>query len=255
MQSSNNKSKTDATSEESDILPDDLLEDIAQLKGCAVPQKPVPVTDSFLYPVTAALKKAEEEEALRNPKPGQEIPGHGVIIGTWQLKGLSQKFNVFAAIEDLTNEAGEKEIYTYDDTVKRMAELEDWHGFDGTKYKNDKEFYEALKNGSYDGGWIIPPRELLTGTKANGPEGFRSGSYIVQPDNLFDHQDKGSLSGTFDKAAVGERVSGNTYFSSTMHWNGWQVWLSSLHGTGFEQPTSKNWTRASCRPVRLEPVP
>ena len=123
---------------------------------------------------------------------------------------LGKTFNVFAAPEDLTNASGEKEECSYTETVQRLAELKGWNGFDGTNYETDKEFYEALKTDSYKGGWIMPPRELLTGTAADGPSGVRKGA-AVQPDNLFDHQSKGALKRYLAMAAG----TAQWYWSST----------------------------------------
>jgi len=248
--------------EEHAALPADLLRDIARLKGSATPEKGMQVSASTLYPVSSAIaaeelrKEEVRRKILEEAMPGQEIPGHGVFIGTWQPEGLSQKFCIFAAKEDLTNEAGKKEVYNYDDTVKRIAELKGWHGFDGTNYANDKEFYKALKNGSYKGGWIIPPREFLTGTAADGPSGVRKGT-AVQPDNIYDHKDRGALRGGFCKEDRDSSLS-SWYWSSTAESpviaSLPRVWsLNFIRGA--EHAGRKVFGRQSCRPVRLEPVP
>jgi len=250
------------------VLPDGLLHHIARLKGCPAPQQAVPVAASILYPVSAAIaaeeRRKEEtrrkamEEALKNPTRAQEIAGHGIFIGTWQPAGLSLKFNVFAAKEDLTDEDGRKKTYIYDDTVKRIAALKKWHGFDGTNYANDKQLYKALKDGSYikgGSGWFIPPRELLTGTEANGPRGSRQG--ITQPDNLFDLKDKGALRGTFCKGDVS-----GLYWSSTEHrddpstvWHADFISDSYEYSYSYQDSNDKLNYDLSCRPVRLELAP
>ena len=61
--------KNGLNKEEYDVLPDDLLQDIALLKGCAAPLQGVPVAASILYPVStafAAEERRKEEEALKN---------------------------------------------------------------------------------------------------------------------------------------------------------------------------------------------
>jgi len=230
--------------EECDVLPDDLLRDIALLKGSAIPRKAVAIPDSILYPVSAAIAAEElrkEKEALKNPTPGLEIPRHGIFIGTWQPQGLSQKFNAFAANEDLPKDSYSQ---TYDDIIKYLAGLEGWHGHNGTNYATDKELYEALKNESYDGGWFIPPRELLTGNDAKGKR--------IQLNNLCDHKAKGALSGTFHKAFP--KASGMWYWSSTQN----SKKPHDIWSVNFENGNEFSWYKRgamlNCRPVRLELV-
>lgn len=235
---------------EHNVLPADLLRDIARLRGHLAPQQSAPVAASILYPVSAAIaaeERRKEEDVLRNARFGQEIPGHGIFIGMWQPEGLRQKFNIFAAKEDLTNEAGEKETYIYLDAVERIAALKDWHGHHGMNYATDKELYEALNNGDYDGGWFIPPHELLAGINIYGVN--------VQPDNLHDYKDKGALARSF--CAIGANRAGcsDRYWSSTedstdqnkVHWVSFSdiCWASSTKDRGWQ----------ACRPVRLEVAP
>jgi len=259
--------------EEHAVLPDDLLRDIARLKGRPAPQQSVPVATSVLYPVTAAVaaeeRRKEEahrnaiEEALKNPARGQEIPGHGVFIGTWQPEGLSLKFNVFAAKQDLPNESGEKAVFKYVEAVQRIASLTSWHGHRGMNYETDRDLFNALKDGSYmreGSGWFIPPRELLIGTDRNERKdatSIRRGP-VVQPDNLYDHSDRGILRGTFHKKSGIYKVDNvpvypNHYWSSTECSNAPFMWIANF-ASNFEGFNDKGIHR-SCRPVRLELAP
>ena len=142
------------------------------------------------------------------------IPGQGIFLGRYAPKdregnSLGKIFNVFAAPEDLTDATGNKGIFKYVDAVKRIASLKNWHGHDGTNYATDKELYMALKNGSYNGGWIIPTRDLLSGKDVDGN--------TTQPDNLYAHKDKRDLSGTFTTAAASGSDYPDWYWSSTEH--------------------------------------
>ena len=254
--------------EDSDILPDDLLKDIAQLKGGTASPKPVPVPASILYPVTAAVaaekrRKVQEMIATINGSGdssaliGQEIPGHGVFIGTWQPEGLSQQFNIFAAPEDLTDTADKKEVYKYVDAVTRIAELKNWHGYNGTNYANKNEIHQALKDGSYiknGSGWFIPPSELLRGTDANRLDGIRPGK-MVQRDNLYTHKDKGALCGTFSTVGS-DSYAGDWYWSSTEdHFNPSLLICTIGFSNGNEAWAGRDGDKRSCRPVRLELKP
>ena len=98
---------------------------------------------------------------------------------------------------------------------------------------------------------MIPPRELLIGTEPDGESGVRKGT-IIQPDNLFDHQNKGSFKGTFKTAAAGDgSVFPDWYWSSTEDRDFpsivWVVRFSDGDGVWHH----KDFNRLSCRPVRL----
>ena len=247
--------------EEYDVLSDDLLQAIAKIKGRTAPQKAVKVAVSVLYPISAAIAADErrkeaarqkaEEEALKNPTPGKEIAGQGIYLGQYAPKdragnSLGKVFNVFAAPQDLPD------TMKYIDAVKHIAKLKNWNGHDGTNYATDKELYAALKDGSYSGGWVIPPRDLLVGTEADGPTGVRKGT-IIQPDNLFDHRNTGAFKDTFTTAAA----SGSDDDYPRWYWSSTEprelpsgVWTVGF-SDGTEDWHLKDNLRLSCRPVRF----
>lgn len=179
---------------------------------------------------------------LQSPEIGEMVPGQGVYLGQYKPKdrdgkSLSKTFNVFAAPEDLP------ETMKYVDAVKYIAELKKWNGYDGTNYATDKEFYAAVKNGSYNGGWIIPTRDILHGKDVDGKD--------TTPDNILAHKDKGVLQGTFKMTASSGSVCPDWYWSSTEYRDVpslvWDVRLSGGYG-GWHR---KDGSRLSCRPVRL----
>jgi len=187
------------------------------------------------------------------PKAGDKMEdSQDVYLGQYQPKdrdgnSLGKIFNVFAAPQDLTDASGKKEAFKYVDAVKRIAGLKNWNGHDGTNYATDKELYQALKNGSYDGGWIIPTRDLLSGKDVNGN--------VTQPDNLYAHKDKGALAGTFCVAASSGSGYPDWYWSSTEDRGN----SSGMHSVRFldggEGWSRKDDGRLSCRPVRLVAAP
>jgi hypothetical protein len=195
------------------------------------------------------MRAKRQDTALKNPEPGRLTP-QGVYLAQYTPKdragkSLGKVFNVFAAPQDLPD------TMKYVDAVKHIAKLKDWNGFDGTNYATDKEIYAALKDGSYNGGWIIPPRELLVGTEPDGESGVRKGK-VIQPDNLFDHQNKGAFKGTFKTAAARDGSDfPDWYWSSTERRDDpsdvWDVRFSD----GNEDWNHKGHSRLSCRPVRL----
>ncbi|MBI3440597.1 MAG: hypothetical protein HY052_02140 [Proteobacteria bacterium] len=188
------------------------------------------------------------EKVIPEPPIGEKTQdGQSVYLGQYVPKdrdgnSLGKIFNVFAAPQDLTDASGKKETFKYVNAVKRIAELKNWNGFDGTNYATDKEIYQALKDGSYNGGWIIPTRDLLSGKDVDGN--------ATTPDNLHAHKNTGALAGTFTTAASGSGYPG-WYWSSTENRDD----SSGVHGVrfsdGYESWDRKDSLRLSCRPVRL----
>ncbi len=225
-----------------------LLRAIARANGGVIPTRAKGVE---LCPVSVAIRKARKE-ALDNLKPGDLVADQGIYLGKYSpidRDGISlgRTFNVFAAPQDLP------EKMTYVDTVKFIAGLVDWYGFNGTNYPTDKEIYAALNDGSYDGGWIIPTRELLVGTapdsevviRRGGKDGVPQGE-VIQPDNLFDHQNKGAFKGTFITA-----TSDGWYWASTEHRDEPSSVFSAWIRDGVEHFNFKDIFSIRCRPVRL----
>ena len=193
------------------------------------------------------IRQKAVKEALKNAEAGRLIPGQGVFIGRYEPKdkeghSLGKIFNVFAAPQDLTDKDDAESQFTYDEAVKRIAGLKRWNGFDGANYANDDELYKALKDDSYNGGWIIPPYELLGGK--NGAE--------TPPDTIYANKDKDALKDTFkDKDTFG---MARWYWSSTEDpENSSKVWTTNFYN-GDKTSDPKNNLHQSCRPVRLVPV-
>ncbi len=124
-----------------------------------------------------------------------------------------------------------------------MASLKDWHGFDGADFEDDRALYKALKDGSYDGTWFIPPLELLNGKTPDNED--------IQPDHLYGRRDQGNLKDTFTTAA--DESFGSWYWSCTVH----HAAASEVYGVDFSDGVSNWLDRAfqsqSVRLVRLEP--
>lgn len=236
-----NKKDTAPAASEAVVVDKAVLQAIAAFNGGCVPR----VKEGDIFPVSAAIRKAKAE-ILNNPNPGDLISGQGVYLGKYRplnRKGVSlgKTFNVFAAPEDLPK------TMSYVDTVKYIAELEKWHGFDGTNYPTDKEIYAALKKGSYNGGWIIPTCDILHGKDVDGKD--------TTLDNILAHKDKGSLKGTFKMTRSSGSECPDWYWSSTEYRNHpADVWGVRLLSDGYDDRYLKDMLRFSCRPVRLVEV-
>ncbi len=167
------------------LIPPTLLKAITQAQGVPI----FATATSNPFPI-AEMQRKKEEEALKNPVPGQLMPDGTIYLGRFtpeydQEHPLKKTFNAFAAPEDLP------QPMSYNDTADCINWLKDWHGYNGTKYRNYEETYHALKVGDYDGGWIIPPLALLNGTNAAGDS--------VNEDCILKFYNIGSFQGTFEE--------------------------------------------------------
>lgn len=171
---------------------------------------------------------------------GQMVEGHGVYLGLYNLKdnngvSLRKIFNIFAAPEDLPGVSG------YLETVHQVAALKSWNGHDGTLYTNDAEMFTALRDGTYTGGWVVPPREVL---------GVKS-----VPEGMLAHQGKGALQNSFKTASNNGSYYPSWYWSSTEdsgkpEYVGITNFLTKESGWD-----AKSGYQFSCRPVRFVEVP
>ena len=206
---------------------------------------------------THSSSRKDGQQPLSNDgdpfQPGQLIPGKGVFLGIWSPKdrrdrSLNKTFNIFAAPYDLgldENGQGKKLLVQSNDGVRAVGEIKNLMGHNGAEYKNDTELYKALRNGTYNGEWFIPPRDLVNGTKAGGKK--------VQNDNLYQHRNTGKLAGTFvtDGASV---LTHHWYRSATEPSGGlmynWIVDFTDGHGVwgGREVSLPLRVVRAELRP-------
>jgi hypothetical protein len=186
-------------------------------------------------------------------EPGQLIPGKGILLGVWSPKdrdgnSLNKTFNVFAAPFDLgldENGRGTKQILKYKGAVKYVSEIRSLMGHDGAGYKNDKELYAALKNGSYKGEWFIPTRDMIVGTDIDDKQG--------QTDTLFAHKDNGTFKNTFTLACGDDfNDDADWYWScSEDRENPSYLYVVQL-SDGEVSWSHKDRVSLSCRPLRAE---
>lgn len=152
------------------------------------------------------------------PEIGDLTESKDFYIGKYRK--FSKIFNVFAAPENIPGER------KYDDMVQFVDSLNNWHGYNGAGYLSEKEFYAAIENGDYTGGWILPPLDILR-------------------DNLYRNRDRGDLKGHFNMNAQDKHP---TYYSSTPDGRGYYMVLKFSDGTARDGFRDRAF---SCRPVRL----
>ncbi len=232
------------------VLSNELRKAIAAASGRAEDDIVMP-DPSVLNPISVEIAK-ERRKIYRKEElyPGRFIEGQGVYLGEYAAKDRKGKtvgkvFDVFAAPEDLTTVTGKRETFDYIHAVDAVAALKEWHGYDGTPYKNDEEIYTALKDGSYNGGWIIPPREILIGSDLNGV-------HNIEQRNLFRVKNSGAFAGTFSNVDKRKGVEAEGwYWSSTQHPKDPQLsWYSRFSDTAGAWNSQSNY-KMSCRLVRL----
>lgn len=233
-------------------VPPEVLSAISRARGST----DVCIKDSFdtdeAFPITTKEKRiqASIRERFNNLQPGDLMEDKTIYLGKYTPLSvdrvpLSKTYNVFAAPKDLPT------LMTYNQTQECVACLKHWCGYNGANYKNAEDIYDALKTGHYNGEWIIPPRELLTGFPFDAPEQNDSNA-IIQPDNLLTHKNKGSFKGSFITTQPDTKsVYPDFYRSSTEHvQNKNYTWYSSFVDN-HEHYTNKEFNLMSCRLVRL----
>ena len=145
-------------------------------------------TESIL-PISTEIIKQEAVNS-QTPKVGQLVKGKGIYIGIWEPtdgsdNSLGRVFNLYAAPEDLKkdNGSGENLLMTFNDAVRRVAGLKNWHGHNGGNFENAQAVLEAVRNNPEKlGDWFVPIREILHGQNVNGEK--------VQVDNFYDSKEK-----------------------------------------------------------------
>lgn len=194
-------------------------------------------TIDFAAAVAEAEKReraaAIERRLAENPPVAEAVEGKGIYIGVWEPKGengqsLGMVFNLFAAPQDLPDEAGERLRVTFNEARWHVVHLENWHGHNGMDFRDDAGLYEALEDGDYEGEWFIPTPDILK--------------------DIYNLKHKGDLKGTFattDNAAYWTCKRDNDYVHTLWFSNGTSSAVSSAN---------QNHIEMSVRPVRLEPV-
>ena len=182
---------------------------------------------------------------------GELVKGEGVYLGEWHPckcdgSSLSRIFNLFAAPDDLH--------YTdnYNNIIKKIAELTDYHGHKGANFDNDEDLYRALKNNNYNGEWFLPTKDMLI----YEPRAY-GGKVTMPHGTIYDNRHKGALKYSFclsDNGASGGFKGWDRYWSSTAiseqvayHFN-----LGRKHGFGYLRNNLESAARL-VRAVELTP--
>lgn len=230
------------------ILPAAVQEFLASVRKGAARDDIFPVS-AELHAKEEAHRKALAENPCLDAQPGDLVPElGGVFVGPYmpvdsEGKKLGQIFNVIAAREDLPLPG---RCSDYAKTVDYIRSRDNLDGYHGEAFETDTELVAALKGGSYNGGWVIPPRELLDGCNANGIRKKNNSLYTLR--------NTGGLTDTFStKSSIFSGGATNLY-TSCSEMPGDPGYSVVNFSTGEKSWHTHNLAPFNVRLVRLIPV-
>lgn len=180
---------------------------------------------------------------------GQLVDGKGVYVGVWEPtdsngRTLGQTFDLYAAPEDVRKSSGDNLLMTFNDAVRHVAGLRNWHGHDGANFENAQAVMQAVRSNPGElGKWFIPTKEILHGKNAQGNK--------VQNDNLFDHRSKMPRGSEFVTTDNGSDFA-HWYWSCTERPGNSSLVYSVGFTDGGDGWDDKDHYELSTRPVRAE---
>jgi hypothetical protein len=193
------------------------------------------------------------KQEMENEIIGQAVPGKGIYLGVWKPREntgrrLGGTFDIYAAPEDVRKGNGAL-FRSFENAVKNVASLENFHGHNGGYFANERDILDAARNNPLAlEEWFIPTKEILHGKDVDDDE--------IQAANLYDSRSSGSFKGTFvtDDAAArrDDRWLSSHYWSCTED----RTYPSLLHAVDFKNGSvfmsDKGNTSMSVRVVRAE---
>ncbi len=236
------KQSNKETRKEQIHVPAEILKAIQNVTGNVLVTTSVSMDN--LSPISATIKHQYEDEQKKAEK---EKEYEGVLIGTYQAKDSGGKligkvFNVYAAPVDYSVKM---RVISYVFCATTVSELQEWHGHAGHRAFDHIEIQRDLQNGTYNGGWIIPPAEILCGSNPNKSwhDKWLKGSNDTE-NSLYGNHNAESLKGSF---SVDDE---DLYWSSTYDKRKRKVWAVSFK-TGAGEWADPNLNYHRCRLVRL----
>lgn len=147
---------------------------------------------------------------IENYDPAKDLDRcGGIYLGAMErtngITGLKEIWDLYAAPQDLKNSDGTNLLLIFNNAVKYVAALTNYHGRKGCHFANENELNAAFDNATYNGGWFIPTREILHGETISDRK--------IQLANFNDSRDMGAFKGTF--VTSGSSSYANWYWSLT----------------------------------------
>jgi len=184
-------------------------------------------------------------------KIGIYYKGEGIYVGTYKPvdidgRSLCKVFNLFAAKQDL------EILPDYYDVLKKVRSIQGLEGHNGADFGNHIDFYNALKDETYNGEWFIPTLDML---KANQRFKDLNQSVTMAGGTLYNLREKGALKGSFNIDFI------NGFSNKLWYWSCTEVRNNSsgVYNVDFTSGNSswnykcKDLTEFSARVVRAVP--
>lgn len=126
-----------------------------------------------------------------------------------KVSGLKQIWDIYAAPQDLKNPDGSNLLLPFYNTTDenifwQVHKLTDYHGHDGCAFETEQDLNQALDNGKYNGGWIVPTIEMLISEGIPKKPYHSNYNRIYEPYDrrtvsaaLYNNRDAGAFSGGF----------------------------------------------------------
>ncbi|MDD3370549.1 MAG: hypothetical protein PHE27_01860 [Alphaproteobacteria bacterium] len=189
-------------------------------------------------------------------KRGSFVENEGIFFGEWTpLNDKGQpigRYILFAAPEDLSDKGGNPLYLSFEDAAVEVASLHNYCGHDGVFYDSEDSLLKALEDGSYKGGWILPPKAIVNGENDENDE--------LSPNTLSANIFNGDFKDTFCLSANENDMNNPCwYYTCSEYRSGQLVWDGKItvvlvkDGDDFWHGRTKD--RAACRPCRLVRVP
>ncbi len=228
----------------------------------------------------ADAKKAISElsfdyEHIRAPEPGEWVRDQGIfttLLAPTYTNGepLGIECEFYSAPEDLRYAPGVSGPLTQPDSVREIARLRKWHGYDGGDFADEAAYmaFIAEKVKEYDEKnrvapgewfrpkgidvWALPPGVIVDGKiiDGNGDRVKALGQKVAEQ-NHFDLRNRSAFAGKFVTQYDGSGRCPHWYWSSTRFCVRQEYFWSVAFHTGIDDISHERNSRLSARPVRV----
>ena len=122
-------------------------------------------------------------------KIGEMVQDKGVFMGSGKVLsnwGIKDDFNVFVTPGDFQGNNLKNAELEFADAVTLVGSVEELHGNYGLPIASEEQLADAVKDGKYDGQWILPNFSVMQKIiHPNKDVGEFAGSYVKSAFNSF----------------------------------------------------------------------
>ena len=187
--------------------------------------------------------KTDEAVIAATCQSGTHVKGHGVFLGLWGMdipenQPTDQLQLVFAAQRDLMLKSGERLCRSFLEVADTLVKVKNYGGYDARFFESQSDLFKSIKEGSYNGEWVVPPPALVSDCIDHGKGWFG---------NMYSQRWSGALKGTFEEKAAGSTKT-TKYLTCP---DGLDACLVDMKD-GMAEYGSKYFDRGNIRLVRFE---